>query len=119
MKPFLYARDPLCLLACAGYALNRWLVPHAWKGWFLRGHFNDLLLIPAALPLLLWLQRRCGLRPADVRPQWSEILLHLAVWSITAELIAPRLFAGATGDAWDIAAYTGGAILSGLLWRQA
>lgn len=119
MKAFGYARDRLCLAACAGYACNRWLLPLAWKGWFLHGYFSDVLLIPAALPLVLWVQRRLGLRPADTRPAWREILLHLAVWAVTAELIAPHLFARATGDAWDVAAYTGGALLSGLLWQLA
>jgi len=119
MNRFHYARDPLCLLACAGYALNRWLVPLAWKGIFLRGYFNDTLLIPAALPLMLWLHRRIGLRPADNRPRWSEITLHTVVWSVAAEVIAPHLFTRATGDPWDVVAYTGGALLSGLFWQYA
>ena len=117
MKAFGYARDPVCLAACACYAGNRWLVPAAWKGAFLHGYFSDVLLIPAALPLLLWLQRRLGLRREDTRPRWSEIVLHLAVWSVTAECIAPHVFPRATGDVWDVAAYAGGALVSGLLWQ--
>lgn len=119
MSRFRYAGDPLCLAACAAYAANRWLVPWALKGFFLRNYFADTLLIPAALPLMLWLHRRLGLRPADTSPRWSEILLHTAVWSVAAELIAPHLFARATGDPWDVAAYTGGALLSGLIWQFA
>lgn len=119
MKRFRYACDPLCRLACAGYVLNRWLVPLALKGWFLRGYFNDLLLIPAALPLILWVHRRSGLRSADTRPGWREIGLHLAAWSVAAELIAPHLFTRAIGDPWDVAAYAGGALLSGLIWQLA
>jgi hypothetical protein len=117
MKRFGYARDPVCVVACAGYATNRWLLPAALRGAFMRNYFSDLLLIPAALPLVLWLHRRIGLRPADTKPQWSEIFLHVAVWSVAAEVIAPHLFARATGDPWDVAAYTGGAIVSGLIWR--
>lgn len=119
MKSFRYARDPLCLLACAGYALNRWLIPLTLKGWFLRGYFSDLLLIPAALPLILWVHRRCGLRPADRRPDWREIGLHLAVWSVATEIIAPHVFSRAIGDPWDVAAYAGGALISGLIWQLA
>lgn len=118
MNRFRYACDPLCLMACAGYSLNRWLVPMAWKGLFLRGYFSDTLLIPAALPLVLWLQRRFGLRAVDTRPGWSEILLHLTVWSVSAEVIAPQLFSRATGDPLDLAAYAGGALLSGLIWHS-
>lgn len=117
MKRFRYVGDPLCLLACTGYGLNRWLVPAAVRGWFLRGYFNDLLLIPAALPLVLWLQRRGGLRSADNRPDWREIGLHLAVWSFAAEIVAPYLFTRAVGDPWNVAAYAGGALLSGLIWQ--
>lgn len=117
MNRFRYARDPVCLAACAGYAVNRWLLPPTLQGGFLRNHFADLLLIPAALPLMLWLHRRFGWRPADARPRWSEIALYLVVWSVATELIAPHLFARATGDPWDVAAYAGGALVSGLIWQ--
>ena len=117
MKRFGYARDPLCLAACACYAGNRWLIPAVLKGVFFRGYFADTLLIPAALPLMLWLQRRMGLRPDDRPPQWREILFHWAVWSIAAEAVAPHFFARATGDVWDVAAYASGALVSGLLWH--
>jgi len=117
MKRFAYARDPVCVVACAGYAINRWLLPAALRGAFLRNYFSDVLLIPAALPLALWLQGRLGLRPVDAKPQWSEILLHVVIWSVAAELIAPRFVARATGDPWDVAAYVGGALVSGLIWR--
>ena len=83
----------------------------------MRNYFNDMLLIPAALPVVLWLQCRLGLRPADLKPQRSEILLHLVVWSVAAEVIAPHLFSRATGDPWDVAAYASGALVAGLIWR--
>lgn len=117
MKRFGYACDPLCMVACVCYAGNRWLVPLAFKGVFLRGYFSDTLLIPAALPLVLWLQRRLGLRTSDKAPDWREITLHVAVWSFAAEVLGPHLLARATGDPWDVAAYAGGALLSGLFWQ--
>lgn len=119
MSRFRYARDPLCLAACACYAVNRWLLPLTLKGTFLRNYFADTLLIPAALPLMLWLQHRLGIRPYPTRPGWAEISLHLVVWSIAAELVAPHLFTHATGDPWDVAAYAAGAIVSGLVWQHA
>lgn len=118
MSRFRYARDPLCLAACTGYALNRWLAPLTLSGGFLRNHFADTLLIPAALPLLLWVHQRLGLRPADARPRGSEIVMHVLVWSVAAELIAPMLFARATGDPWDVAAYAVGGLLAGLFWQR-
>jgi membrane-associated PAP2 superfamily phosphatase len=117
MSRFRYARDPLCVLACAGYATNRWLLPLSLKGFFLRNYFDDTLLIPAALPLLLWVHYRFGWRPGAAKPAWSEILLHFAVWSVAAEVVAPHLFAHATGDPWDVVAYAGGAVVSGVLWQ--
>ena len=117
MKRFAYALDPLCVAAVAGYAVNRWVIPFSWKGVFLRGYFSDTLLIPAALPLMLWLHRRLGLRREDDPPHWSEILLHVAVWSVACEVVAPHFFTRATGDPWDVAAYAGGALVSGLFWQ--
>jgi len=116
---FRYARDPVCVAACACYAANRWLVPFAWKGMFLRNYFDDTLLIPAALPLVLWLHQRFKWRPPEARPTWSEIIMHWAVWSVAAELVAPHFFARVTGDPWDVAAYAGGALVSGLIWQLA
>lgn len=117
MRPFRYAQDRLCGVACAFYAANRWALPLQWKTPFLRHHFNDLLFIPAALPLMLWLQRKLGLRTTDAYPDWSEILLHLVVWSIAAEVVGPRLFARATGDVWDVAAYAAGAVVAAVVWH--
>lgn len=117
MKRFAYLADPLCLLACLLYACNRWwLAPH-FGGGFLHGYFNDLLLIPAALPLALWLQRRLGYRSDDRPPNWGEIAMHLAVWSITAELIVPRFVAHATADWRDVVAYSFGAAVAGFTWQ--
>lgn len=119
MKKYGYARDPVCLISCALYAANRWCLPTACKGPFLLNHFDDLLLIPAALPLVLWLQRRLGLRTADTPPAWREVLLHLAVWSLAAEVVGPHLFAHAQGDVWDVVAYTAGAVVATAVWSVA
>lgn len=116
MKRFAYWRDPLFLTSCALYAANRWLVkPHVHSR-FLRGQFNDCLLIPCALPLLLWLQRQLGLRLHDEYPQAGEIAFHLIVWSIVCEGIGPHVMR-TTGDVRDVAAYTGGAIIAWAWWR--
>jgi hypothetical protein len=117
MKRFGYARDPLCLLACGLYALNRfWLRQHVGGG-FLHGYFNDLLLIPAALPLILWVQRRMGVRPDDARPRWSEIALHLIAWSFIAEAVMPHLARHAIGDWKDVVAYGVGGVVAGCWWQ--
>ena len=115
---FRYWRDPLCIAACAAYAVNRWLLkPHFALGPFMRGHFNDCLLIPAALPLVLWLQRRLSLRTHDAPPTGGEILLHLAVWAFIAEGAGPWLTHRGTADWWDVAAYSAGAAACYVFWR--
>ena len=118
MRAFRYWRDPACLAACAAYALNRWLLkPHFAMGPFMRGHFADCLLIPAALPLVLWLQRRLGLRTHDGTPTSGEIFLHLAIWAFIAEGAGPFLTRRGTADWWDVAAYSAGAAACYVLWR--
>ena len=62
MSGFGYWRDRLFLVAVAAYGINRWGLKPRLPSPFLHGHFNDLLLIPAALPVVLWVQRRLGLR---------------------------------------------------------
>lgn len=117
MKRFGYALDPLCVIACGLYALNRWWLRQYVGGPFLHGYFNDLLLIPAALPFLLWLQRKIGVRDNDGRPRWREIALHLAVWSFVAEAVMPHLNHHTTGDWRDVIAYTVGALAAGAWWQ--
>jgi hypothetical protein len=118
MRRFRYLGDPLFLLGCAAYALNRWLIkPHVHAG-FLHSQFNDLWLIPCALPPILWLHRALGLRAHDQVPQWSEILPHCAFWSVLFEWIGPKLVPRATGDPWDVVAYVVGALLAGFWWQR-
>lgn len=117
MTRFRYARDPLCVGACLLYALNRWLVLPRIASPFLHGQFADLLLIPAALPVVLWLQRRLGLRPHDHPPLWREITSHFLVWSVLFEAVGPHILP-ATADLLDVAAYAAGALASGFWWNR-
>ena len=118
MRVFRYGGDLLCIGACAAYAVNTWLLPETWRGPFLREHFNDALLIPAALPLVLWLQRRLGLRDNDRPPTWPEIALAVGLWSIAAEVVAPLIFRNAVADWRDAVAYAAGAAIAGVWWRR-
>ena len=118
MSNFRYLGDRLFLITCSLYALNRWLIkPHVHSP-FLRYHFNDLLLIPCALPPLLLVQRWLGLRSHDTAPTATEIAFHVIVWSILFELIGPHIMSRATGDPWDAVAYAAGGLLAGLWWHR-
>lgn len=118
MRKFGYLRDGLFLVACALYAANRWLIkpvaPHGFFGWW----FGDFLLIPCAVPVLLWFERRTGIRRTDAPPTFAEIAFVLVLWSVLFEVIAPRFIASATGDWMDVAAYTAGAVVAALWWNR-
>lgn len=118
MRRFAYWRDPLFLVSCGLYALNRWVVKPRVHNPFLLFHFNDLLLIPCALPLLLWLHARLGWRSRDQAPTVAETAFHLLVWSVLFEWIGPRIIARATGDPWDVVAYVAGGLLATLWWNR-
>ena len=118
LKAFPYLRDPLFVAACLLYAVNRWAVkPHVHDG-FLHGQFDDLLLIPCALPPLLLAQRWLKLREHDRPPAFSEIALHLTIWSILFEVLGPHILAGTVGDPWDVVAYVAGGIFAGFWWNR-
>jgi hypothetical protein len=116
---FRYWRDPVCLVACAAYALNRWVfAPMTTPGSFWRNHFDDVLLIPAALPLVLWVQRKLGLRTHDAAPGVGETAFHLAIWALIAEVLGPLWLRRGTADWRDVIAYVGGAAICVILWRS-
>ncbi len=119
MRSFRYALDPLCLSVCFLYSVNRWLIKPVYAGPGIHGYFSDFLLIPAALPFVLWVQRSIGLRDHDRTPTPSEIFGHLLVWSIVSELAAPGIFPWVTSDAFDVVAYSVGALAAAVWWNHA
>lgn len=118
MRPFAYLRDRVFLAACVLYAANRWLLkplaPHGFLGWW----FADLLLIPCAAPVLLWIERRVGLRSHDRPPTAAEIVWLLALWSFLFEVVAPRFLPHATGDWRDVVAYAAGGLVAWAWWNR-
>ena len=118
VSSFRYLRDRLFLTCSSLYALNRWGLKPRVHSAFLHDHFNDLLLIPCALPPLLLIQRWLKLRLHDRKPTPGEILLYLFVWSILFEVIGPHLMPWTVGDPGDVVAYVAGGILAGLWWHH-
>ena len=118
MNEFRYVRDPLFLVTCGLYALNRWVLKPRVHSAFLHDHFNDLLLIPCALPPLLLMQRWLKLRLHDEVPTVGEIALNLGIWSILFEVIGPHIMPWTVGDPWDAAAYVVGGVFAGLWWHR-
>jgi len=118
MQRFRYWTNAPFLTGCSAYAINRCLIkPHTHLSFF-HSHFNDLWLIPCALPPILWLHRQLGLRTHDKVPQLSEILFHLVFWSVLLEWIGPKFVPHTTGDPLDAAAYAAGAVVAGPWWHR-
>lgn len=117
---FKYLGDPVFLGAASLYLLNRFVLKKGFGGecTLLRNHWDDFLLLPAALPPLLWSFHKLGLRAVPAPPSGAEIIKWTALWSLTFEWVFPYLFHKGTADWKDILCYVGGAILGWGLWRK-
>lgn len=118
LNRFRYLYDRLFLFCCCLYAANRWGLKPRVHSAFLHDHFNDVLLIPCALPPLLLAQRWLKLRATDEPPSVGEICLNLVIWSLLFEVIGPHLMRHVIGDPWDVVSYWVGGFLAGLWWHR-
>jgi len=119
-RRFAYLADPLFLAASALFLANTLAGRRLLGGQFpfLKNHFNDCLLIPAALPPLLWVLRKLKLRSHDSPPGLGEILECTLLWSFCFEWVFPRYFHKGTADWLDVASYAAGAVLAWNFWRM-
>ena len=83
---------------------------------FFRNHFNDLLLIPAGLPVLTALYVVLRLRPDWRSPTPLEVVAHLVLWTALCEWIGPLYLHKGTADLLDALAYAAGALIAGGYW---
>jgi hypothetical protein len=101
------------------YFLNRLVLKSIWSTGFVHEHLNDLICIPFWVPIMLWGQRRLGLRWSDGPPNTSEILIPLIVWSWVFEIILPAtgiLGRLCVADYRDVFFYSLGALLAATFW---
>jgi hypothetical protein len=118
--PFLYLRDPLFVFCVGLYFVNRFVFKKIWLTGFVHEHLNDLICIPFWVPIMLFVQRRLGLRDGDDSPRPSEIIIPLILWSWIFEVILPNTewFRNlCVSDYLDILYYTLGALLAAMIWR--
>ena len=128
MNRFGYLHDRLFWLSLTAYSVNRLIIRPHWSGFlhshslwlweFFHSHFDDVLLIPAALPVVLWLQRLLRLRDHDRPPGWLEMFGHLAIWSVMCKLVGPYLLHIGVADPWDVLAFTAGGVAACLWWQR-
>ncbi len=112
-----FFRDPMWMVAMACYASHRcwqWYFPGA--GW-MDSYWNDFLMLPCALPLILWLYGLLGLRDDSIKPLGIEILGHGILWGLMAEMVGPLVFDHSVGDPWDLVAYAAGGLVLYLRWN--
>jgi hypothetical protein len=112
LAKFRYGLDPVCLAAIGAYGVTRWI----YHPDFLRGWFHDVLLLPAALPIFLWFERRLGMRGDDDFPRTREIVFYWITWSVACEVAGPAIFPWATGDWRDVLWYGAGGVLCHVVW---
>jgi hypothetical protein len=117
---FGYLRDPLFLACFAGYWLHRLLawqdLSHPW----LRAYGNDLICLPFWTPLLVWVQRRVGLRDHDGPPTAVELAIPLVIWAAVFEVLLPATATWnglAFPDPVDVLCYAAGGLAAALFWR--
>lgn len=117
--PFRYVADPVCLASLWLYLTNRLILkPLDLGGVISRHYLNDLLCLPLLLPMILYAQRRIGLRRHDSPPRTWEIVQHWLVFSIVFEVVIPRfpqLFRS-TADPLDVVAYLVGGAIAAAFW---
>jgi hypothetical protein len=103
-------------LSLSAYAFNRWdLKPLHPQNGFLQNYFNDLFLMPSAVPAWCWACECLGLRRRNRKVRWLEIGLLLGLWSLLFEVLGPKILRHGVADFHDVIAYTAGAILTGLV----
>jgi hypothetical protein len=117
---FLYLRDPLFLFCVGVYFVNRFVLKEIWLSGFVHEHLNDLICIPFWVPIMVFVQRRLGMRDGDDSPQPSEIIIPLILWSWIFEVILPNtewFHDVCVADYLDILCYTLGALGAAMFWR--
>jgi hypothetical protein len=119
MRTFKYIQDPVFLASAGIYGLNRLLLRlHTPAPSFIRFHLNDLLLVPVALPIVLFGLRILKVRPVHLPPTLSEVLVAAAIWSMSFEVIGPAVFHRGTSDELDVLAYVVGGLISWSIWNR-
>jgi len=116
---FRYLRDPLFLFCVATYFVNRLVLKRIWESGFVHEHLNDLICIPFWVPIMVFAQRRVGLRDGDFAPTASEILIPLIIWSWVFEIILPAtriLGDRCVADYRDVFCYALGSMLAFVFW---
>jgi hypothetical protein len=121
LNDFKYLTDPLFLLSSVAYAINKTLLVFTkgsnWASAFLASYFNDLLLVPVAIPIILFFSKTLAFRPRSLSPSLPEVAIPVLIWSIAFEVVGPYVFRRGVSDPFDVIAYCFGGFASWLFWQ--
>jgi hypothetical protein len=117
MKKYLqYSYAPLALLSLSLYLLNLLYLKGAYhNNVFVTSYFNDILLTPILLPIIIIIEILFKQRYWEVKPTMSEILFWVVVFSVFFEIIIPKFNPRSTGDYMDTLCYLAGGLLFWLM----
>jgi hypothetical protein len=118
---FRYLKDPLFLACFSAYWLHRILSSCGMSTPLLRSYLNDAICIPFWIPIVLWVQRRLGVRRHDGPPQGHEVVIPLLILALVFEVILPatRAWSGlAAADPNDVLCYAAGGLGAAYFWTS-
>ena len=81
---------------------------------------SDLFCIPFWVPIMLWIQRRLGLRPHDRPPDAVEVVIPLVVVAVAFEIVIPSCvdwLVPTVPDPNDVLAYCLGCLSAVVFWQ--
>lgn len=118
---FRYIRDPVFVVSVSLYLINEFIILEygIFKTGFIAFYFNDFLLVPVVLPILLFISKKLKLRLVDIPPTLLELIIPLLIWSVLFEFIFPYFISKGTADLLDILFYFLGGLLSWMIWNRA
>ncbi len=118
---FRYVQDPLFLLCMFAYAINRFVLKGLWQEGFVHDYLNNLICIPFLVPIMLYIERKLGMRSHDAAPHWYEVLIPIVVWSVVFEVLLPlhpSLRGVVVADHMDVLFCVLGGCVAGLFWQR-
>lgn len=116
-KKYKFIRDYFFLISLIIYGLNYVSIKFGiYTNYFMQCYFNDIFLVPVALPVVLYIVKLLKYR-GSYYPTLSEILTCLIIWSVFFEYIGPKYLNKGIADVYDVIAYFIGAVVSFIVWR--
>ena len=116
---FRYLTDPLFLACLCAYSVNWILERYDMSPSILQSYLNDLICLPFWIPIILWINRRLGVRRHDAPPLGYEIVIPLLIWAVVFELALPAMPSWemlAFADPMDVLCYALGGSLAVVFW---